>query len=105
MVEAPVADGAHESLGERVRTGRAGRGANRLDADSGEDLVEASGELGIPIAHEEPPPRLGVLFYHSGIMGGLLEVSFVRNRGTRDRVYVTRGDGSSKPDRVASPRH
>ena len=25
MVEAPVADGAHESLGERVRTGRADR--------------------------------------------------------------------------------
>jgi hypothetical protein len=54
MVEAPVADGASESLGERVRTGRADRGANRLDADRGEDLVEASGELGIPMADEEP---------------------------------------------------
>jgi hypothetical protein len=53
MVEALVADRAHESLGERVRTGRADRGANRLDADRGEDLVEASGELGIPIADEE----------------------------------------------------
>ena len=29
MVEALVADGAHESLGESVRTGRADRGANR----------------------------------------------------------------------------
>ena len=30
-----------------------------------------------------------------GHPGSVLKVSFVRRRGSRDRVYVTRGDGSS----------
>ena len=37
----------------------------------------------------------GIPILDSGIMGRMVEVSFVRNRGSRDRVYVTRSDGTS----------
>src|ERR1039458_7219122 len=60
MVEALVADGAHESLRERVRTRRADRGANRLDTDRGEDRVKVGGEFGVPIAYEEPESSTGL---------------------------------------------
>src|ERR1019366_420888 len=48
MVEALGADGTHESLRVLVCTRRAHRGANGLDADGGENLVGAGGELGVP---------------------------------------------------------
>lgn len=43
----------------------------------------------------DPLTRLGGSHLRLGHHGRMLEVSFVRNRGSRDRVYVTRSDGSS----------
>src|ERR1039457_1587313 len=60
MVEALGADGTHESLRVRVCTRRAHRGADSLDADGGENLVEAGGELGVPVADEEPEGSTGL---------------------------------------------
>src|ERR1039458_9729349 len=57
MIEAFLADGADESLGVRVRTRRADPSADGLDTDRGEHLVEAGGELGVPVADEEPNRR------------------------------------------------
>jgi hypothetical protein len=69
MVEAFMADGAHEALRIRVRTRRAHRGADDLDADRGEYLVEAGGELGVPVTDEEPEvPTLWVPRTSSGLM-------------------------------------
>ena len=54
MVEALFPDGPYPPLRDRVRTGRADRGSDGLDTDRGEHLVEADGELGVPVADEEP---------------------------------------------------
>ena len=52
-VQTLSADGAHESLGERVRTGSSNRGPYDADALGGEYLVEAGGELRVSIPDEE----------------------------------------------------
>src|ERR1017187_7727732 len=69
MVEALGADGTHESLRVRVCTRRAHRGADGLDADGGEHLDEAGGELGVPVADEEPEASTG-LFEIGGEVAG-----------------------------------
>src|ERR1035441_5171565 len=61
MVEALLADGADEALGVRVRTRRTHRRADALDADRGEDFVEAPRELGVAVADEEPESPSGIV--------------------------------------------
>src|ERR1019366_4925883 len=50
MVEAVLAYSTHEALGVRVRTRRTDRSADGFDADRREHLIEAGGELGVPVA-------------------------------------------------------
>ena len=85
MVEALGAYGTHESLRVRVCTRRAHRGADGLDADGGENLVEAGGELGVPVADEEPEASTG-LFEIGGEVAGDLSHPWVIGigRGTED---------------------
>src|ERR1035437_8544744 len=71
MIEALGADGTHESLRVRVCTRRAHRGANGLDADGGENLVEAGGELGVPVADEEPEASTGLFEIGGEVAGDL----------------------------------
>jgi hypothetical protein len=47
------ADRAHPALRERVRAWRLRRSSDDLDAGGGEDRVEPSGELAVPVAEEE----------------------------------------------------
>ena len=70
MVEALVADGTHKSLRERVGSRRSDLGANRLDTDRGH-LVEAGGELGVPIADEEPEAPIGIFEVGGEVTGDL----------------------------------
>lgn len=60
MVETLGADRAHEALCERVGFWRAHRGANGLDADRGEHVVKAGGELGVAVANEGPEVPTGI---------------------------------------------
>jgi cytosine/adenosine deaminase-related metal-dependent hydrolase len=52
-VEALTADGADEALGEGVGSGSSHRSADDADAVSSEDLIEARGELGVPVTDQE----------------------------------------------------
>jgi hypothetical protein len=54
MVEALFPYGPYPALRDRVRPGRSHRDADGLDADRGEHRVKAGGELGVPVADEEP---------------------------------------------------
>src|ERR1035437_9509685 len=71
MVEALLADGADEALGVRVRTRRTHRRADALDADRGEDFVEAGGELGVAVADEEPEAPAGIVQIGGEVAGDL----------------------------------
>ena len=53
VVEALLADGPHEPLGESIRPGRGNRGSYRFDADRGEGGVEGGGEFGVSVPNEE----------------------------------------------------
>jgi len=53
LVQAFSAQGANESLGERVRARGLDRGFDDSGADGGEDSVEGSGELGVSVPDEE----------------------------------------------------
>src|ERR1035441_8699681 len=54
MVEALFPYGPYPALRDRVRPGRSHRDADGLDADRGEHRVRTGGELGVPVADEEP---------------------------------------------------
>ena len=53
-VEALTTNRPDEPLGEGIGSRCSHRGADDPDAVSSEDLVEARGELGVPVADEEP---------------------------------------------------
>jgi hypothetical protein len=61
-IEALSPDGAHEPFGDGVRQRRPDRGLDDPDALCGEDGVEGSDELGIPVRDEDltrlPAPRV-----------------------------------------------
>jgi hypothetical protein len=50
------ADGAHPSLGVRVRLRRPRRDLDRLDTGRGEHRVERGREFGVPVANQKPEP-------------------------------------------------
>jgi hypothetical protein len=54
VVEAFAAQRADEALRDRVRARCPHRGADDADVDAGEDGVEGSGELAVPVADQEP---------------------------------------------------
>jgi hypothetical protein len=53
-VETLLADRADEAFGVGVRLGCTNRCPDHLDALGAEDIIERSGELGIPVSNEEP---------------------------------------------------
>src|ERR1035437_260485 len=71
MIETLLADSAVELFGVRVRTRRTDRSADGLDTDRGEHLVEAGGELGVPVADEEPEASTGLFEIGGEVAGDL----------------------------------
>ena len=71
-VEALTADGADDALGEGVGTWSTDRCADDPNTLGTEDLVEAGGELGVPISDQEPH-RLISLHQLEGQVSGLLD--------------------------------
>jgi hypothetical protein len=49
-----TADAAHPPLGDRVRSRRPHGSRDNVDAHRGEDRIERSGELGVPVADHKP---------------------------------------------------
>src|ERR1035437_2843470 len=87
MIETILADGTDESFGVRVRTRRTDRSAAGLDTDRGERLVEAGGELGVPVADEEPESTTGILQVRGEIAGHLCDPWAVRVGGGSEDVH------------------
>src|SRR5450759_2052888 len=87
MIETLLADGADESFGVRVRTRRTDRSADGLDTDRGEHLVEAGGELGVPVADEESEHPTGILQVRGEIAGHLGDPWAVRVGGRSEDVH------------------
>src|SRR5450756_1370832 len=87
MIETLLADGADESFGVRVRTRRTDRSAECLHTDRGEHLVEAGGELGVPVADEEPESTTGILQVRGEIAGHLCDPWAVRVGGGSEDVH------------------
>ena len=56
VVEAFPSQCPDEPFRNRVRPGRLDRGADDPDVGAGEDGVERSGELAVPVADQEPEP-------------------------------------------------
>ena len=54
VIEAFLADGAYPPLGEGVGSWRADRRLDDLHVLGAEDLVEGTGELGVPVMDQEP---------------------------------------------------
>ena len=52
-IEALPSDGADEALRERIGTRGPDRRADDADVLGAEDLIEAGGELGVPISNQE----------------------------------------------------
>jgi hypothetical protein len=57
LVKTLPADGADPPLGVGVRVGRVHRCTDDLGAGRAPHVVEHPGELGVPVADQEPPPR------------------------------------------------
>ncbi len=55
LIKALPADGTDPALGDRVGVGRLHRCADDLGASRAPHIVERPGELGIPVADQEPP--------------------------------------------------
>jgi hypothetical protein len=72
-VEELAADGAPEPFGDRVGPRRPHRRLDDPDIDRGEHRVERGGELGVPIADEEPEAAAGVVEVHEQVAGVLGE--------------------------------
>src|ERR1035441_4908185 len=87
MIEALLADSAYESLGVRVGTRRTDRGADLLDADRCEYLVEALRELRVTVADEEPEAPAGILQIRGEVAGHLGHPGAVRVGGGAEDVH------------------
>jgi len=69
VVEAFPSQCPDEAFRNRVRLGRSGRGADDPDVGTGEDGVERSGELAVPVADQEPEPVGAVPEVHQQVAG------------------------------------
>ena len=96
VIEALLADGPHEPLGESVRPRRGDRGSQGLSPDGGEHGVEDRGELGVAVADEEAEVTPGVLEVRRKVAGNLvtqgpLGLEVTPNRCTRRRsISITK---------------
>ena len=68
-VEQLAVAAAHESLADRVRTGRPDRDLDDTRASAGKDGIEGGGGLGVPIPDQEPDPAAGVVQAHQQVAG------------------------------------
>ena len=71
VVEAFPSQCPDEAFRDRGRPGRSGRGADDPDVGVGEDGVERSGELAVPVADQEPEP-IGAIAEVQQQVAGLL---------------------------------
>ena len=69
VVEAFPSQSPYEPFCDRVRPGRPHRGADDPHACAGEDGVERSGELAVPVADQEPEPVGAVAEVHQQVAG------------------------------------
>jgi hypothetical protein len=58
-------------FGGRVHARRSNRGCDHLDVGAGEEGVERGGELGVPIADQEPEVFADVVEVHGEVAGWL----------------------------------
>src|SRR5689334_19653170 len=90
-VEEFAADGADEPFGDRVGPRRPHRRPEDANVGGGEDGVEGCGELGVPIADEEPEATAGVVEVHEQVAGLLGEPRAGRVGGDTNDVYAAGG--------------
>ena len=69
VVEALSSQCPDEPFGNRVRPGRLDRGADDPQVGAGEDGVERSGELAVPVADQEPEPVGAAAEIHQQVAG------------------------------------
>src|ERR1039458_2096139 len=105
MVETFVADGAYEPLRVRVRTRRTHRGADGLDADRGEHRVRTGGELGVPVADEEPESPTCLFDIREEVAGDLGNPWAIRVGGGTEDVDDASLQLNHEQDVVAAEQH
>jgi hypothetical protein len=88
-VEAFGPDGAYPPLGVAVCAGRPRRNLDGLDTGRGEHRVEGGGELGVPVADEEPQPVGLLIKVHQQITRRLGNPRAGRMRGDAGQVDPT----------------
>src|ERR1035441_416507 len=87
MVEAVLANGTHEALPVGIRTRRPDRSADGLNIDRGEHLIEAPGELGVPVTDEEAESPPGLLEGRGEIAGNMDHPWTVRVGGDAEDMH------------------
>jgi len=92
VIEALLADGPHEPLGESVRPRRGDRGSKGLNPDGGKHRVESCGELGVAIADEEAEVTPGVLEVGRKVAGHLGHPGTVGVGGDTEQVHPSSVD-------------
>jgi hypothetical protein len=90
-VEEFAADAADESFGDRVRPWGLDRRLDHLDVGGGEDGVERRGELGVPIADQEPDVLAGFIQVHGEVAGQLGQPGAGRVRGDAEDADLASG--------------
>ena len=90
-VEEFAADRSDEAFGDRVRPWCPHRRLDDLDVDGGEDGVEGRGELGVPVADEEPEAAVGVVEVHEQVAGLLGQPGPGGVGGDAEDVYAAGG--------------
>jgi hypothetical protein len=96
------ADAAYESFGDRVRPRCADGCSDHLDSDRGEHSVERGGELGVPVADEEPEVPTDVVEADRQLAGLLGQPFAGRVGGDCEDVDVAGGvfDDEERAERV-----
>ena len=88
VVEAFAAQRADEALGDRVRARCPDWGADDADVGAGEHGVEGGGELGIPVADQEPELLGAVAEVHEQVAGLLGDPGAGGMGGDPGEVYA-----------------
>jgi hypothetical protein len=90
-VEEFASDRADEALGDRVAPRRSHRHLDDSNVNCREVGVEDRGELGVPVADEEPEASTGVLEVHDQVTGLLGQPGSRRVGGDAEHVYAAGG--------------
>lgn len=94
------ADAADEPFRVAVRPGRTGRDLHNVDAFGGEDGVEGSGELGVPIADQEAEGADLIAQVHQQIAGGLGGPGRGRVSGHPQNMHPASADSMMKRTQI-----